>query len=369
MLRSVRMLFGMGRKWTLKNLPGTRAVKFSLIVPVYNVAKYLPTCLDSICAQTWTDFEAILVNDGSTDNSGEICAAYARRDPRLKVVSRPNGGLSAARNTGLRHASGEFLVFVDSDDWVERDMLDNYASEIVKWPEFQNLIIIAGYNKIYEKASKIGNITRVCDCYWPNYEIMDVKKATLELLEDYSFCNYMWNKCYSSSIFRDMWFPEGIIYEDIPVQVLLFQRAEQIVKRPCIVYNYRINRIGQICADKSIRNEASYVNSLLLRHEQLEDPEYQRISSRKIFAGFLNFLDKTYTAKCSEKLKREVRCDIMEKISEQRSSLEQHFSALKKMLLRYALQNAANNVQGIVIFNRVNYYRWRFKNLMRRWLH
>src|SRR6476469_3425300 len=88
----------------------------SVVVPIYNVEEYLGPCLDSIAAQTFRDLEVIMVDDGSTDRSAAIAAAYAERDGRFKLVSRPNGGLSAARNTGIGHAAGEFLAFVDSDD-------------------------------------------------------------------------------------------------------------------------------------------------------------------------------------------------------------------------------------------------------------
>lgn len=92
------------------------APKISAIVPVYKVEKYLPECIESVLAQTFTDFELILVDDGSPDNSGAICDAYAARDPRIRVFHKPNGGVSSARNLGLDHARGEWIAFVDSDD-------------------------------------------------------------------------------------------------------------------------------------------------------------------------------------------------------------------------------------------------------------
>ena len=94
----------------------------SIIVPVYNVKDYVEKCLDSICGQSYTNLEIIVVDDGSTDGSGKICDAYASKDRRIKVIHRKNGGLSAARNEGLDAATGEFLGFVDSDDWIDLDM-------------------------------------------------------------------------------------------------------------------------------------------------------------------------------------------------------------------------------------------------------
>ena len=100
--------------------------KISVIVPVYNVEQYLPRCIDSILAQTFTDFELLLIDDGSTDKSGDICDEYARKDPRIRVFHKPNGGVSSARNMGLDNAKGEWIAFVDSDDWVNEDFLANF---------------------------------------------------------------------------------------------------------------------------------------------------------------------------------------------------------------------------------------------------
>lgn len=98
----------------------------SIIIPVYNVEKYLPQCVDSILAQTYTNFEAILVNDGSPDNSGAICEEYAKKDSRIRVIHQKNAGVSAARNNGIEQAKGEWISFIDSDDYVDWDYLENF---------------------------------------------------------------------------------------------------------------------------------------------------------------------------------------------------------------------------------------------------
>lgn len=106
--------------------------KISVIVPVYNVAPYLKKCVDSIINQTFTDIEIILVDDGSTDESGTICDQYAQKDSRVKVIHKPNGGLSDARNSGLEVCSGEYIGFVDSDDWISPDMYETLIHFAVK---------------------------------------------------------------------------------------------------------------------------------------------------------------------------------------------------------------------------------------------
>ena len=99
--------------------------KFSIVVPIYNVEKYLPRCIDSLVNQTLQDIEIILVDDGSPDGSPAICDAYAEKDPRIKVIHKLNGGVSAARNDGLRISKGEWVIFCDSDDWMELDACEN----------------------------------------------------------------------------------------------------------------------------------------------------------------------------------------------------------------------------------------------------
>lgn len=104
--------------------------KISIIVPVYNTAKYLEQCIDSIVAQTYTDWELLLIDDGSTDRSGDICETYAAKDTRIRVFHKENGGVSSARNLGLDHAQGEWITFVDSDDYIEENFLKSFESNL-----------------------------------------------------------------------------------------------------------------------------------------------------------------------------------------------------------------------------------------------
>ncbi|MEN2436115.1 glycosyltransferase family 2 protein [Weeksellaceae bacterium A-14] len=135
--------------------------KISIIIPVYNSEKYLRECLDSVLAQTYSDFEVLLIDDGSTDASGKICEEYAFKDARFKVFHKRNGGVSAARNLGLDYAKGEWIAFVDSDDKV----LENYLVDLVKYIDEETDLIIQGFQKIKKNTIKydigINNITVV----------------------------------------------------------------------------------------------------------------------------------------------------------------------------------------------------------------
>ena len=109
-------------------------MKFSIIVPVYKVEAYLPQCVNSILEQGYGDFELILVDDGSPDNSPQMCDGYALADSRIRVVHKENGGLSSARNAGIEVAVGEYLVFVDSDDWIDAGCLQEFANVLQRNP-------------------------------------------------------------------------------------------------------------------------------------------------------------------------------------------------------------------------------------------
>ena len=127
-------------------------IKVSVTVPIYNTAKYLRQCLDSLKAQTLKNIEFILVDDGSTDISGEICEEYAKKDSRFKVIHQRNGGVAAARQTGLDNAHGEYVIVCDSDDWVEPDM---YERMFLKAKETDADIVMCGYIAEYSDGRKV----------------------------------------------------------------------------------------------------------------------------------------------------------------------------------------------------------------------
>lgn len=123
--------------------------KVSVIVPVYKVEKYIGKCIESILSQTFKDFELILVDDGSPDNSGKICDEYAQKDARIRVIHKENGGVSSARNVGISKSNGEWLCFIDSDDIIERDYLKNFGLD-----QYKSELFVQGYKKIVKGEVK-----------------------------------------------------------------------------------------------------------------------------------------------------------------------------------------------------------------------
>lgn len=211
--------------------------RISVIVPVYNVAAWLPRCVDSILAQTCENLEILLVDDGSADDSGRICDAYAEKDPRIRVIHKENGGLSSARNAGLDLASGEYIGFVDSDDWIEPEM---YAEMLARMEKYDAQLVCAGR---CDADGGTGEKTRgLC----PEREecISGEELAGRIFLWDHcdsSACD----KLYRRELFDGIRYPEGKTCEDIPVTYRLALKARRAVLCDRTFYNY-FHRSGSI---------------------------------------------------------------------------------------------------------------------------
>lgn len=202
--------------------------KISVIVPVYNVEKYLPRCIDSILAQTFTDFELLLIDDGSKDKSGEICDGYAKKDTRIRVFHKENGGVSSARNFGLINSKGEYVAFVDSDDYVEFNYLEflyQYAKEQVVDIVFCDFFKEKSQNKsIYVKQT--------CN----NDYVVMIKQLLCNELG-----GYLWNKLVKRELFitNNIYFPNKIgIWEDLLVSINLYCHSKNIAHLPYALYHY-----------------------------------------------------------------------------------------------------------------------------------
>lgn len=189
----------------------------SVIVPVYNVEKYLARCLDSIIRQSFNNLEIICVNDGSTDNSLQILKQYAKKDHRIRIIDKTNGGLSSARNAGLSIATGDFISFIDSDDWINDkcyEVCSNYFADNVDIVSFSYVKVYSNGDRYYAKQNLNGELT----------------------FSDGMFFQQAWNVCWK--IFRasflkkhNMYFREGILYEDLEFSSRLF-----LAYHPTVVY-------------------------------------------------------------------------------------------------------------------------------------
>lgn len=214
----------------------------SIIVPVYNVEKYLEKCIESILAQTYEQLEVILVDDGSPDRCGEICEQYAKKDSRITVLHQKNRGLSAARNAGIMQASGEYLLFVDSDDYIVAEL----AEKTVRMAESVKAdIVIFDYVAVEEETGREDRSRFKLE----KNEVFSLKEQPKALLVPPS----AWNKLYRRELFLKtcMRYPEGRHYEDLGTTPKLFLRAERIVYLDSDPLYYYILRNGSIMHSKN----------------------------------------------------------------------------------------------------------------------
>lgn len=206
------------------------AKKVSIIVPAYNVEKYICQCLDSLVAQTYPDLEILLVDDGSTDKSGTICDGYAERDKRIKVIHEENKGLCGARNTALDSMTGDYVGFVDADDWVEPDMFSGMLAAAEK--NNADIVICDWYR--HDHLNQDQGIHHRQD--------IDNQAAVATIRDAYllnTYDCYMWNKLFTREFWGNTRFPKGIVLQDQYVHAELFRRCQKFYYLDEAYYHYR----------------------------------------------------------------------------------------------------------------------------------
>lgn len=254
-------------------------MKFSVLIPVYNVEKFIEECLDSVLSQTFTDFEMILVDDGSTDSSGEICDSYALKDERIRVIHKENQGLISARRVGIREAKGDFCVFVDSDDKVKPELLSTLNYYIEKFNSDMVLYTFAYYD---------GKETKSRDKQLFGDGRLFEGDSKKELYEEFiAGPNYyaIWTKCIETCILKSDPINYAEYYsfnmsEDVLQSIYPLTKAERIVFADKELYLYRYNP-GSIShsmsADTIYKKNTSHVFALMrayLRKWKIDDSEH-----------------------------------------------------------------------------------------------
>ena len=221
----------------------------SVIVPVYKVEDVLARCLDSLCRQSLKEIEILLVDDASPDRCGEICEEYAEKDSRFRVIHHPeNRGLSAARNTGIAHASADYLMFVDSDDWVHEDFCKfpyecalQHGADLVMFGRY-HVDKVGSCKPVQGKVNfKSGKITQ---------------KGAINMLLDNTVGNPVWNKFYKKALFHTVSFPERCLYEDVDVTYRTILLADSIyfLDKGLYYHCYHKGSITTLKTEKALRN-------------------------------------------------------------------------------------------------------------------
>lgn len=242
-------------------------IKFSIIIPVYNVEHYLRECVDSVLRQNYQNLEIILVDDGSNDASGAICDEYAKSSDKIKVIHKENGGLSSARNAGIDTATGDYLLFLDSDDFYsEKNCLNQFAKVL---EEEQPDFLMFKLGKYYEDEETID--------FYGDYQIQDIqddKAAILEyMVREHKQLACACNKVVSRSLFQDdhLRFELGTIGEDIQWTIQLFEASKKIRAINIMPYMYRQSRDGSITSNvtkKKLNDLYSIIYRLTAKYQQ-----------------------------------------------------------------------------------------------------
>ena len=205
----------------------------SVIIPVYQVEKYLDRCISSVLAQSHRELEIILVDDGSTDRCPAMCDLWKARDSRVVVIHQENGGLSKARNVGLKIAKGEIIGFVDSDDWIEPNMVELLLSALLE----TGADIAVGRIKSFTENSDDIVYTQLKSTERKLYSAEEALRRLLLFVKE-SICSGVWNKLYRRSVISDIEVPEGKLHEDIPWTAQVIGNAKTVVCIDQICYHY-----------------------------------------------------------------------------------------------------------------------------------
>lgn len=252
----------------------------SVIVPVYNVENYLRKCLDSIVTQTYHNLEVILIDDGSKDSSGVICDEYAGKDNRVKVIHKENGGLSEARNSGLEIASGDWIAFVDSDDYIDESMLRT----LVDLAQNNNAqVAMCAFRAISESIDdNYCLVTKVFN----RDELLDVYVTRTK---GYLITNSVWDRIYKRELVKEIRFAPRRLNEDILYTMQVFLRADIVAYTSEKLYQYRDIREGNISGAKvSLKSINDKIYLAGLAAKELRANRYEELAD--IFES-LNFLE------------------------------------------------------------------------------
>lgn len=267
----------------------------SVIVPVYNVEKYLNRCVDSIINQTYKNLEIILVDDGSPDNCGNICDRYAEKDSRIKVIHKPNGGLSDARNAGISVANGSYITYIDSDDFVTKDYCEFLYNNIKK---SKADISICKHYIMFEDGSKINTGTG-------KKYLLNKEETFLKLLYSEDLDVSAWAKLYKRETTKNILFPKDRLYEDSATTYKLIDKCERIIfeSEPKYIYAVRKNSITTNSFNENKMDLILSTNEMCDFIEK-EFPTLKNACTRRRMYAYLSTLVQFTTCKIKKENKK-----------------------------------------------------------------
>jgi glycosyltransferase involved in cell wall biosynthesis len=314
--------------------------KVSVVVPIYKVEKYLNRCIDSILNQTYKNIEVILVNDGSPDRCGSIAEEYAAADPRIKVIHKENGGLSDARNAGMEYVTGQYTMFVDSDDWLSSSKIDMLMTTCKR---YKADVVQSAFYYAYEDYLLIDHKQ-----YSPNGKPVILNRESLmyELVKNERVKNFAWGKLYKTSILEGIPFKKGVLFEDVFWAHQVMDRVKKFVLINQPLYFY-MQRSDSIVASYTPRN-LDILAGLKERHKFIEE-KYQDLvneSYKVIFRTSLihyNLLIMNWRIDKRGSYRKEIR-DYIRKNSTKFKKAVDHDKFLKTQLSMFLLHPILNIV-------------------------
>jgi len=296
----------------------------SIIVPVFNVEKYLKKCLDSIINQAFQNFELILVDDGSTDNSGKICDEYKIKDKRVKVIHQENKGLSAARNAGIENATGNYIGFVDGDDYISYNMYEFLHNCLI---ENNADIAVCGLYNCF-KNKKVPQYKK------KEFYLLDNVSALKMALEGVVFSVHAVNKLYKRDLFIENRFPEGKLSEDAFIIPKILFESKKVVVKTLPLYYY-VHHSGTITTSQYKKKDLDVVNAYFknLKFVEKNCPGLKRQAEFRLLWAFMYVLDKMVLTENLQK-------DALKKYSE-------IVRLLKKNIVKILINPYFSNVRKI----------------------
>lgn len=261
-------------------------VKVSVIVPVFNVEKYIDRCVESIVNQTYNNIEILLVDDGSKDAGGEKIDAWSSRDARIRAIHRENGGLSAARNTGIENASGDYLIFVDSDDWIHKRMVEKLVDSL----EYGEIVCCGMIRTDGKKEVDIE--------WYAEKQVISGVDAVKLLVGDSIFTSHVQKNIFPKWLFDQVRFPEGKVYEDIRTAHKLFLQVNTV----CILpdhYYYYFERSDSITNIAKLGNQIEWFDALNERADELSymltAEEKEKVCAQQAVVVSLGIVQKQFS--------------------------------------------------------------------------
>lgn len=262
--------------------PRTGLLKLvSIVIPVYNVETLLGRCVGSVVSQTYNNIQIILVDDGSTDSSGQLCDILATDDSRIEVLHTKNGGLSAARNAGMKLVRGEWVLFVDSDDVIGEEHVENLMNAAMPF-ESAAVVAITGSTQVSFEDEKINNAGKVVT----GSSVLSAAEAiSISVTEGGLFASHAWGKLYPRELFPLLKYPVGKYFEDQFVTYKVLLQADCIIYENANDYGYTVDR-GSSISNASYLHRLDYLEAIRIMREDLKNklPEVNAAVSARYFA-------------------------------------------------------------------------------------